>query len=63
MLSKGAKRTTVYFITIILQYYWDKMIARSGDMYRDALGISSFVIMFQHHKHFGTKFRYSNFLC
>ena len=44
MLSKGAKRTIFYHITIILQYYWNKTIARSGDMYRDALGILSFVI-------------------
>ena len=37
-LSKGAKWTIFYHITIILQHYWDKTIARSGDMYRDALG-------------------------
>ena len=44
MLSKGAKRTIFYHITITLQYYVDKTIARSGDMYRDALGILSFAI-------------------
>ena len=44
MLSKGAKRTIFYHITIILQYYWDKTIARIGDMHRDALGILSFIM-------------------
>ena len=44
MLSKGAKRTTFYHITVILQYCWDKTIARSGDMYRDDSGILSLVI-------------------
>ena len=44
MLSKGAKRTIFYHITVILQYCWDKTIARSGDMYRDDLGILSLVI-------------------
>ena len=33
MLSKGAKRTLFYHFTVILQYCWDKTIARSGDMY------------------------------
>ena len=32
MLSKSAKRTTFYYITVILKYCWDKTIARSGDM-------------------------------
>ena len=41
MLSKGAKRTKFYHITVILQYCWDKMIARSGDLYRDDSGIFS----------------------
>ena len=44
MLSKGAKRTIFYHITEILQYCLDKTIARSGDMYRDDLGILTFVI-------------------
>ena len=44
MLSKGAKRTIFYHITVILQYCLDKTIARSGDMYRDNLGISTLVI-------------------
>ena len=44
MLSKGAKRTIFYHITVILQYCWDKMIARSGDMYRDDFGILTSVI-------------------
>ena len=44
MLSKGAKRTIVYHITVILQYCWNKTIARSGDMYRDDLGILSLAI-------------------
>ena len=34
----------------------DKMIARSGDMYRDDSGIFCLGhLMFRHHKHFGTK--------
>ena len=44
MLSKGAKRTLFYYITVILQYYWNKTTARSGDMYRKDLGIFSLVI-------------------
>ena len=44
MLRKGAKRTIFYHNTIILQYYLDRTIARSGDMYRDDFGILSFVI-------------------
>ena len=44
MLSKGAKRTIFYHITVILQYCWDKTIARSGDMYMDDLGTFSLVI-------------------
>ena len=33
-----------YHITVILQHCWDKTIARSGDMYKDALGIFRLVI-------------------
>ena len=44
MLSKVKKRTIFYHITVILQYCWDKTIARSGDMYRDYLGILTLVI-------------------
>ena len=44
ILSKGAKITKFYHITVILQYCWDKTIARSGDMYRDGSAISSLVI-------------------
>ena len=44
MLSKGAKRTIFYHITVILQYCLDKTIARSGDMCRDDLGILTLVI-------------------
>ena len=44
MLSKGAKGTKFYHITVILQYCWDKTIARSADMYRDDSGIFSLVI-------------------
>ena len=44
MLSKGAKRTIYYHITEILRYCLDKTIARSGDMYRDDLGILTLVI-------------------
>ena len=61
MLSEGAKRTKFYHITVILQYCWEKTTARSGDIYRDDLGILS-LVMFRHHKHFGTKFSYSNFV-
>ena len=39
ILSKGAKRKIFYYVTVILQYCWDKTIARSGDMYRDDLVI------------------------
>ena len=35
MSSKGAKRTILYHITVILQYCCDKTIARSEEMYRD----------------------------
>ena len=35
MLSKGAKRIIIDHITVIIQYYWDKTIAWSGDMYKD----------------------------
>ena len=41
MSSKGANRTIFYHITVILQYYWDKTIARSWDMYRDDSGTFS----------------------
>ena len=44
MLSKGAKWTIFCHIKVILQYFWDKTIARSGDMYRDDSGIFSLVI-------------------
>ena len=44
MLSKGAKRTKFYHITVILQYCWDKTIARSGYMYSEDSGILRFVI-------------------
>ena len=44
MLSKGAKRTIFYHITVILQYCLEKTIARSEDMYRDDLGILNLVI-------------------
>ena len=62
MSSKGAKRTILYHITVIMPYCLDKTIARSGDMYRDDLDILSLVIlkMFLHNKYFGTKFRFSN---
>ena len=46
MLSKGAKRTIYYHITEILQYCLDKRITRSGDMYRDDLGILTLVIKY-----------------
>ena len=38
MLSKGAKETKFYHITVILQYCLDKTIARIGDMYMDDSG-------------------------
>ena len=44
MLSKGAKRTVIDHITVIMQYCWDKTIARNGDMYKDDSGILSLVI-------------------
>ena len=59
MLCKGAKRTIIDHITVIMQYCWDKTIERSGDMYKDDSGH----LMFRQHKHFSTKFRVSNFLC
>ena len=44
MLSQGAKRTIFYHISVILQYCLDKTVARSGDMYRDILGLLTLVI-------------------
>ena len=44
IISKRAKLTIFYDITVILQYCWDKTIARSGDMLRDDSGIFSLVI-------------------
>ena len=44
VLSKGAKRAKFYHITVILQYCWDKTIARGRDMYRDDSGILGLVI-------------------
>ena len=44
MLSIGAKTTIFYHTTVILQYCWDKTIARSRDTYRDDSGIFSLVI-------------------
>ena len=44
MLSKGAKWTKFYNITVILHYCWDKTIARSGYMHRDDSGIFSLAI-------------------
>ena len=44
MLSKDAKLTIFYHITVILQYCWDKTVARSGDMYRGDSGILTLVI-------------------
>ena len=44
MLSKGAKRTIAYNITVIMKYCWDKTIAWSGDMYKDDSDILSMVI-------------------
>ena len=43
MLSR-AQKTLFYHITVILQYYWDETIARSGYMYREDLGIFSLAI-------------------
>ena len=43
-LSKSAKRF-FYHTTVILQY-WDKTIARSGDVYEDEKGILSLVIKY-----------------
>ena len=43
-LIEAAKRRIFYHITLILQYCLDETIARSGDMYKDDLCISSFVI-------------------
>ena len=43
--SKGAQRQIFYHITVILLLYWlDKTIARSGDMYEDDSVYLSFVI-------------------
>ena len=57
MLSKGAKRTIIDHITVIMQYCWDKTIVRSWDMYRDDSGTWSVVI-----KSFGiTKTSVQNF--
>ena len=44
MLSNAAKRTILYHITEFLQYFLDKTIAGSGDMYRDDFGILTLVI-------------------
>ena len=44
MLSKGANRKIFYHMTVILQYCWDKTIARSEDMYRDDFRILTLVI-------------------
>ena len=44
MLSTGAKKNKFYHISVILQYCWDKTIARSGGKYRDASGILNWVI-------------------
>ena len=44
MISKSTKRAKVYHITVILQYCWDKTIARGRDMYSDDSGILSLVI-------------------
>ena len=44
MLSKGANRTIIDNITEIMQYCWNKTIARSGDMYMDDSGVLSVVI-------------------
>ena len=46
MLSKGAKRTIIDHITVIMQYRRDERIARSGDMYKDDSGILSLVIKY-----------------
>ena len=44
MLSKGAKRTIIYQITVIMQYCWNKTIAQSGNMHKDDSGMLSLVI-------------------
>ena len=44
-LSEGARRKIFYNIAVILQYYLDKTIARSVDMYEDDSGILSLVII------------------
>ena len=44
MLSNSVKWTIFYHITVILQYYLDKTIERSGDMYRDYFGTLTLVI-------------------
>ena len=41
---KVQKEQIIYNITVILQYCWDKMIARSGDMCMDDTGILSLII-------------------
>ena len=33
ILSKSTKRKIFYHIKVILQFYWDKTIARSGTIY------------------------------
>ena len=42
---KGANRTIFYHVTLILQYRWDKTIARGGNMYRDDFGLLTLVII------------------
>ena len=44
MISKGAKRTIIDHITVIMQYSWNKTIARSGDIYKDDSGLLSLVM-------------------
>ena len=44
MLSRGAKRTIIDHVTVIMQYCWDKTIAKSGDVCKDDRGIFSLVI-------------------
>ena len=44
MLRKGAKRIEIDLITVTMQYFWDKTIARSGDMYKDDSSILNLVI-------------------
>ena len=41
--SEDVKARISDHIRLILQYCWDKTIARSGDMYEDNSGISNFV--------------------